>query len=365
MKVKEIVKSLEVLAPPVYQESYDNSGLLTGSGNEEVKGILVALDCTEVIIQEAIEKECNLVVVHHPVIFGGLKKLNGKNYVERTVINAIKNDIAIYAIHTNLDNMNNGVSAKICELLELENLKILSPKKETLYKLTTFVPSSDTQKVLDSIGTAGAGQIGNYSNCSFSSEGKGSFLPNDKATPSIGTVNKVESVTETKIEVQFPVHLKSNIINALHAAHPYEEVAYHVTKLENVNKEVGSGMYGTYSEGIDANVFLQKLKDTFKVGAIRHTKIIQPLIKKVAVCGGAGSFLLGNAKGVGADIYITGDFKYHEFFDAEDKIMIADIGHYESEQFTIDLLIDYLNNNFDSLRIQPTENNTNPVHYFS
>ncbi|ANQ48465.1 Nif3-like dinuclear metal center hexameric protein [Flammeovirga sp. MY04] len=364
MKIKEIVKSLEQLAPPVYQESYDNSGLLTGSGNEEVKGILVTLDCVENIVDEAINTGCNLIVAHHPLIFGGLKRLNGKNYVERTVIKAIKNDIAIYAIHTNLDNMNNGVSAKICHLLGLENLKILAPKKDTLFKLTSYVPIEATQKVLEALGKAGAGQIGNYSNCSYQSKGIGSFLGNSNTNPSVGQANHLEQVEENKIEVQFPIHLKGSVLNALHSSHPYEEVAYHITKLENVNTTVGSGMYGTYSDGIPAEEFLSKLKDTFKVGAIRHTKIVNKTIKKVAVCGGAGSFLLGNAKGVKADVFITGDFKYHEFFDAEDQIMIADIGHYESEQFTSELLIDFIKEQFDGIKVIKTSNNTNPVHYF-
>ncbi|MBB3696369.1 Nif3-like dinuclear metal center hexameric protein [Flammeovirga yaeyamensis] len=364
MKIKEIVKSLEQLAPPVYQESYDNSGLLTGSGNEEVKGILVTLDCVEDIVDEAINTGCNLIVAHHPLIFGGLKRLNGKNYVERTVIKAIKNDIAIYAIHTNLDNMNNGVSAKICSLLGLENLKILAPKKDTLFKLTSYVPIEATQKVLEALGNAGAGQIGNYSNCSYQTKGIGSFLGNSNTNPSVGQANQLEEVEENKIEVQFPIHLKGSVLNALHSSHPYEEVAYHITKLENVNTTVGSGMYGTYTEGIPADIFLSKLKDTFKVGAIRHTKVVNKTIKKVAVCGGAGSFLLGNAKGVKADVFITGDFKYHEFFDAEDQIMIADIGHYESEQFTSELLIDYIKEQFDEIKVIKTSNNTNPVHYF-
>ena len=261
MKIKQVTSFLESIVPLVYQESYDNCGLIIGDSNSEVKGALITLDCTEAIIDEAIETGCNLVIAHHPIIFSGLKKLNGSNYIERTVIKAIKNDIAIYAIHTNLDNVHNGVSAKIAEKLGLENCKILAPKQE----------------------------------------------------------------------------LNTDL--------------------------VGSGIIGELNEAVDAVGFLKNLKLTMQTDCVRHTPLVSKTIKTVAVCGGSGSFLLKNAIAAKADIFITADFKYHEFFDAENKIVIADIGHYESEQFTKDLIYDLLVKNFTKFAVRLSKVNTNPIKY--
>ncbi|WP_281614136.1 Nif3-like dinuclear metal center hexameric protein [Flammeovirga sp. SubArs3] len=365
MKVKNIVNLLEQLAPSQYQENYDNAGLITGSGHDEVTGILVSLDCTEEIVDEAIKKDCNLIVAHHPIVFKGLKRFNGKNYVERTIIKAIKNDISIYAIHTNLDNMSHGVNYKISSLLGLENLNILSPTKNNIQKLSVFVPSENVDKVANALADAGAGIIGDYTSCSFRTLGTGTFKGNDSSNPTLGNKNTLEKIEEVKIEVQFNAHLKGKVLSAMHQSHPYEEVAYHIAPLDITNTSIGSGMYGTLPQPITVNDFLSKVKETFKCGAIRHTKVIKDTISKVAVCGGAGSFLLRNAIGVNADIFITGDFKYHEFFDAEDRIMIADIGHFESEQFTSDLLIDYLKDQIGNHKIYKTEINTNPIQYFT
>ncbi len=366
MLIKELTAFLEQIAPPQYQESYDNAGLIVGDANAEISGIIVCLDSTEAVIAEAVSLGCNVVIAHHPIVFKGLKRLNGKNYVERTVIAAIKNDVAIYAIHTNLDNMyRNGVNRKIAEKLGLTQFRILAPKKQVLMKLTSFVPVQNTQTVLNALYAAGAGQIGEYKNCSFRTEGIGTFTPTGTANPHIGSLGIDEQVTEHRIEVVFPAFLEHKILAALRNAHPYEEVAYYLHILENENPEIGSGMVGELAEPMLPHDFLNFLKDTMQAGCVRYTTPLSTAhtIKKVAVCGGAGGFLLGHAIGAGADVFVTADYKYHEFFDADGKIMIADIGHYESEQFTIDLLTDMVQKQFKNLIVFSTKIFTNPVNY--
>jgi dinuclear metal center YbgI/SA1388 family protein len=364
MKIKALTQILEKIAPPQYQEAYDNAGLIVGNPATEITGVLVCLDSTEAVILEAVERGCNVVVAHHPIVFKGLKKLNGKNYVERTVLLAIKNDVAIYAIHTNLDNMlHNGVNTKIAEKLGLTNLKILAPKRQILTKLTTFVPLSDSQKVLDALYAAGAGKMGNYENCSFRTEGIGSFKPVGGANPHIGTLNEVEEVAENRLEVIFPSHLEGAILAALRTVHPYEEVAFYVQSLENAHQEVGAGIVGELLEPMPERDFLQFLKTTMQAGVVRFTAPLSKNVKKVAICGGAGSFLLPQAIGSGADVFVTADYKYHEFFDADGRILIADIGHFESEQYTIELLIAILQKEKPDLKIFSTSILTNPVNY--
>lgn len=363
VKIKDVTDYLESIAPRSYQESYDNAGLITGDPTWAVQGILVTLDCIESVVDEAIAKRCNLIVAHHPIVFRGLKQLNGNGYVERTVIKAIKNDIAIYAIHTNLDNVHTGVNRKICEKIGLKNLRILSPKKETLTKLVTFIPTENAENVLAALHHAGAGEIGNYKNCSFRLNGTGTFMPTDKANPRIGEANKQEYVEEVRAEVIFPSHLESKILKALRQSHPYEEVAYYLTPLLNENQEVGSGMIGELETPVEPLVFLTGLKSSMDLQVIRHTKISGGQIKKVAVCGGSGSFMLPHALQSGADILVTADFKYHEFFDADNRIIIADIGHYESEVFTKELLQDVLMKKFSTFAIIFSETATNPISY--
>ncbi len=362
-KIKEIVQALETFAPKAYQESYDNAQLIVGNPQEEVTGILLTLDVIENIVDEAIEKGCNLIVAHHPIVFRGLKSLTGRNYVERTVLKAIKNDIAIYACHTNLDHVQNGVNKKICNRLGLENTKILAPKTQLLQKITVFVPQENCDQVRTALNEAGAGQIGNYENCSFVSEGIGSFQPNEQAKPHIGENGKLEQVAESRLEMIFPSHLQGRILGALQQSHPYEEVAYYIQNLENSNQEVGAGMIGFLKEPVPTEEFLAFVKKQMNVSVIRHTAIHTDKISKVAVCGGAGGFLLGKAKGQQADIFITADYKYHEFFDAENQIIIADIGHYESEFFTKELFYDILREKFINIVISISEVNTNPIIY--
>jgi dinuclear metal center YbgI/SA1388 family protein len=364
MLINDITNFLETIAPPSLQEDYDNAGLLTGNASMPCKAVLISLDCTEAIVQEAIDKKCNLIVAHHPIIFSGLKKLNGKTYVERTIIKAIKNDIAIYAIHTNLDNVLHGVSGKMAEKLGLENIQILSPKKNILQKLVVLVPTANAQQLTDALFTAGAGNIGNYSECSFSSNGIGTFKPQEKANPIKGEIGSRDKADETKVEVIFPAWLQGQIIAAMKANHPYEEVAHDIYNLANTYQETGSGVIGNLPEGVEEGEFLKQIAQIFKVNIVRHTALTGKKIQKVGLCGGAGSFLTNTAKAAGADVYITADVKYHEFFDADGQLLLADIGHYESEQFTIDLLFELLSDKFPNFALLKTGVNTNPVQYF-
>ncbi|MCX6352091.1 MAG: Nif3-like dinuclear metal center hexameric protein [Bacteroidetes bacterium] len=370
MKISNIISTLEKWAPPALQEGYDNSGLLVGDSNAEIERALISLDVTDGVLEEAIANNCGLIITHHPIIFGGLKKLTGRNYAERLVIKAIKNDVALYAIHTNLDNISTGVNYKIAEVLGLVNCKILQPKKETLKKLVTYVPDINLENgtpvqdvVRNAIWQAGAGHIGNYSACSFNTKGVGSYHPKEGANPFIGVVGKTEFTPEIKIEVIFPTWLEGKIIFALKNAHPYEEVAYEVYSLENENQEIGAGMIGELGEEMDAMEFLKSIKQKMKTDSVKFTEITTRKIKRVALCGGSGSFLLPYAMAVGADVFISSDFKYHQFFDAEGKIIIADIGHYETEQFTIEILYDKLKENFPNFAVLKTKVDTNPVKY--
>lgn len=361
--IKEVITQLEKLAPPPYQEDYDNNGLLVGNAEEEVRSILLTLDVTEDVIEEAKSKGCNLVIAHHPIIFKGLKRLTGSSYVDKTVIKAIKNDIAIYAIHTNLDNVENGVNYKIAGVIGLQNIRMLAPKKNLLKKLIVFIPLDATDKVLKAIYEAGAGNIGNYSECSFQLEGTGTFRPNEEANPTIGEPNKLEHVKEKRVEIIFPGYLEGKVLAALEKAHPYEEPAYDLNLLDNYFPKVGSGVMGELENAMDEKVFLAFLKEKMNLSCIRHTPLLGKKIKKVALCGGSGSFLLKNAVQQAADVFISSDFKYHEFFDAEGKILIADINHYEGEVFTKDLLFEYLNKKFINIAVALSNINTNPISY--
>ncbi|MCD4682432.1 MAG: Nif3-like dinuclear metal center hexameric protein [Bacteroidales bacterium] len=363
MKIKDIIKPLEDLAPLYLQESYDNTGLLIGNPQSEVKKILITLDVTEALLQEAIDKKCDLIISHHPLIFKGLKSITGRNATERIVEIAIRRDIAIYAIHTNLDNMDNGVNAILCKKLGLKNTKILSPKKELLRKLVTFCPEDHAKKVREAIFDAGAGHIGNYDSCSFNTPGTGSFRGSEDTNPFVGEKGKLHYENEVRIETIYPVYREQAILNALFHAHPYEEAAYDIYFLGNEFNRVGAGMIGELEKEVDEIDFLNKIKKITGVGGIKHSKLLSRKIKKVAVCGGSGSFLINDAKRTGADIFITGDVKYHDFFEAENKMVIADIGHYESEQFAKELIYSVLNEKFSNFAVLISETNTNSVNY--
>jgi dinuclear metal center YbgI/SA1388 family protein len=363
MRIKDITACLEEIAPLAYAEEFDNVGLIVGDYNTEVSGVLVSLDTLENIVDEAIEKKCNLIVSFHPIIFSGLKKLNGTNYVERVVLKAIKNDIAIYAIHTALDNSFLGVNAKICEVLNLKQTRILVPQKNTIKKLTTYAPNSAADKVRLALFKAGAGNIGNYDYCSYNTEGYGTYRGNLNSNPAYGEKEKLHRENETLISVIFEKHHEKDILLALFKSHPYEEVAYDIVSLDNLNQKIGMGMIGELEKEKSEIDFLNMLKSTMNAKGIRHSKLLNKPINKVAVLGGSGSYAIPNAIQKGADIYITSDVKYHDFYKAENKLLIADIGHYESEQFTKNLLVDILTKKFPNFAIILSEKNTNPINY--
>ena len=363
MQLRQITQFIESIAPLSFQESYDNSGLIIGHPDDEISGILITLDVTENIVDEAISKNLNLIIAHHPIIFSGLKKLNRKNYVERCVAKAIKNDIAIYSAHTNLDGVFGGVNSKICEKLKLQNCRMLVPMQNFLKKLVTFVPVSDAEKVRTALFEAGAGHIGNYDSCSFNQTGQGSFKGKDQTNPYVGDKNQLHFEEETRIETIFPKHIQYKVIQALLSAHPYEEVAYDIYPLDNEFAQGGSGMIGELAEPMSEMSFLQNVKEVFNCEVIKHTQLLGKTIRKVAVCGGSGSSYLKNAMAQNADIFISGDFKYHQFFDAEQQIIIADIGHYESEQFTKEVFYELLTKKFPKFALHLSEISTNPIKY--
>ena len=365
MKIHSILSHLEAMAPPSLQESYDNCGLLTGNPEWECTGVLCALDVTEEVLQEAKEKKCNLIVAHHPVIFHGLKKINGKNPVERVVIRSIKEDIALYALHTSLDNVAHGVNGKIADLLGLTGRSVLLPKANTLCKIATYVPSTHLDAVREALFQSGAGQVGNYTECSFSVQGEGTFTGGEGTTPFLGTPGLRHRENEFKIEVILPVERSSAVIRALREAHPYEEVAYDLIPLANEHQGIGSGLTGTLPQPLEESDFLKVLKQVFGCGVVRHTHLTGKKISKVALCGGAGSFLITSALSAAADAFVTADLKYHEFFQPDGRLLLCDIGHYESEQFTISLLNELLRQKFPTFAILKTETNTNPLHYYS
>ncbi|KAI9550501.1 hypothetical protein GHT06_007184 [Daphnia sinensis] len=313
MKLADITNFLETIAPLNYQEDYDNSGLIVGHPTDEISSALVALDCTEQIVDEAIAKKCNLIITHHPIVFKGLKKFNGNTYVERVVLKAIKNNIALYAIHTNLDHVANGVNAVICDKLGLQNPQILSPKGNLLKKLVTFCPTAQANQVRNAIFAAGAGNISNYTECSFNTEGTGTFKGGDGTNPYVGEIGKQHQEAEVRIETIFKVQDERKVLDALFNNHPYEEVAYDIYPLTNKLDAVGAGMLGCLPQEMEALDFLHLVKEKMQAKVIRHTAILPKKIKKVAVCGGSGSFLLKEAMAAGADAFITADFKYHEF----------------------------------------------------
>jgi dinuclear metal center YbgI/SA1388 family protein len=362
--IKDITNAIEAFAPLSLQEDYDNAGLITGDSNTECSGVLFSLDCTEAVIHEAIQKKCNLVIAHHPIIFRGLKKLSGGTYVERTIISSIKNDVAIYACHTNIDNVIDGVNAKIAQKLGLKNLKILSPKPELIKKLVVFVPVSHTKEVREAMFAAGGGHIGNYSNCSFNTEGTGTFKGNENTDPFIGEPNKLEQTREVRIETVFEAQNQKQVVAAMVKAHPYEEVAYDIYPLHNAHPKIGSGIIGELEKELSEKDFMALVKKTFNLSILRHTHLTNKNIKNVALCGGSGQFLLKNAINSKADSYITADFKYHEFFDADRKILLLDIGHFESEQFTPEIFYEIITEKFPKFAIHLSKTHTNPVNYF-
>ncbi|HEX9979408.1 MAG TPA: Nif3-like dinuclear metal center hexameric protein [Flavobacterium sp.] len=363
MKIKEIISVLETMAPAAYAEDFDNVGLLVGNREAEATGILVCHDALEPVIREAIEKNCNLIVCFHPIIFSGMKSLTGKNYAERSVMKAIKNDIAIYAIHTALDNHMDGVNKIICDALELSNPKILIPKENFIRKLVTYAVPDNADQVRNAMFSAGAGTIGNYDHCSFNSTGFTTYRGNEDSNPVIGKKGELTIGNEVKIEVTYKKHQEDGILKALFDSHIYEEVAYEIYELKNRHQNIGLGMIGELESPMEEKLFLEYVKEKMQCGSIRHTEFTGKHIKKVAVLGGSGSFAIKNAVHAGADAFLTADLKYHDFYLPEKKLLLADIGHYESERYTKNYIVDFLRKKILNFAIILSEVNTNPVKY--
>ena len=363
MKIKEIITILEEMAPLAYAEDFDNVGLLVGNEAKNATGILVCHDALESVIDEAITKKCNFIVCFHPIIFSGMKKITGKNYVERAVLKAIKNEIAIYAVHTALDNHKNGVSKIFCDALGLENTKILVPKTHFIQKLVTYTIPENAEQVRNALFEVGVGKIGNYEDCSFNSQGIGTYMGNENSNPEIGERFEFVETQEIKIEVIFEKQLQGKVLQALFKNHVYEEVAYEIYDLQNQHPNIGLGMVGELEIPLSEVEFLSFVKSKMQCGGIRHSSLLGKSIKKVAVLGGSGSFAIKNAIQAGADVFLTADLKYHNFYEAENKLVIADIGHYESERYTKNYIVDYLKEKITNFAIVLSEENTNPVKY--
>ncbi|MFP4470685.1 MAG: Nif3-like dinuclear metal center hexameric protein [Bacteroidales bacterium] len=363
MKIKNITAAIEEFAPLSLQESYDNAGLIIGNPEAETERALITLDVTEGVIAEAVKTGSKLIVAHHPLIFGGLKKINMSNPVERMVTECIRNGIAVYAAHTNLDNVRQGVNAMMADKVGLQNLRILSPVGGMLRKLVVFCPSSHAPRVREALFAAGAGNIGNYDSCSFNLMGEGTFRAGEGSDPFVGNIGELHVEQEERIEVIFPTWLQPTLIRAMLTAHPYEEVAYDIYPLENRYDQAGAGMIGELEIPENTIDFLKRIKQSFGCGSIRHTEPVKEKVSRIAICGGSGSFLTAQAMKSGADVFITGDVKYHAFFEADRKMVIADIGHYESEQFTKELLMNIIKKKFSTFAVQISEVETNPIHY--
>ena len=362
-KIKEILLVLEEMAPLAYAEDFDNVGLLVGDANAEATGIVVCHDALENVIAEAIAKKCNLIVCFHPILFSGLKKITGKNYVERAVITAIKNDIAIYAVHTALDNHKDGVNKIFCDALGLTNTEILVRKQNFIQKLVTYTIPENAEQLRNALFDAGAGKIGNYEDCSFNSQGIGTYMGNENSNPEIGERFEFVEAKEIKIEVVFEKHLQSKILKALFSNHVYEEIAYEIYELQNEHQNIGLGMIGELEKPMSEKEFLNFVKEKMQCGSIRHSSFLGKPIQKVAVLGGSGSFAIKNAIQAKADVFLTADLKYHQFYEAENQLLLADIGHFESERFTKNYIVDFLKKKIPNFAIIFSEENTNPVKY--
>jgi len=362
MKISEIIDAIETIAPLALQESYDNAGIQVGDKSVEASSALLCLDVTEEVIDEAISIGANLIIAHHPLLFKG-KSITGSNYIERILIKAIQNNIVIYASHTNMDNAYNGVNYKIAKIIGLDSLQILDPLQGRLLKLATYVPKKFTESVRNALFNAGAGYIGNYDNCSYTIKGEGTFRAGENAHPFCGEIGQMHKEEEAKIEVIFPDYKKVSVIKALLAIHPYEEPAFDILPLNNSWNHAGSGIIGNLSTETDAIDFLKDVKSKFQVKSIKHSSILDKKIKRVALCGGAGSFLIPKAISLGADIFLTGEIKYHDYFGHEGDILMAEIGHYESEQYTKEIFYSIIRDLFPNFALQLSKINTNPIKY--
>ena len=362
MKVKEITDAIESMAPLHLQESWDNAGMQVGNPNSEVTGILLCTDVREETVDEAIERGFNMIISHHPLLFRGLKKIVGRTYQERVVAKAIKHDITIYCAHTNMDSARGGVNFKMAEKLGLKNVSVLDPQQGTLLKVVVFVPMSHVTQVETAMCDAGAGHLGDYDNCSYKLEGIGQYRPLEGAHPVAGEVAELHSEPETRIEVLVNKALCGRVVAAMLKAHPYEEPAFDIIALENEDSYSGLGVIGDI-EPQDAKAFLERVKTAFEVVTLRYSGDLDRRVSRIAMCGGAGAEFIGKALALGADVYITGDMKYHEFQGNEDRIIIADIGHYESEHYTKEIFYDVIQKKNPNFAVDFAKSEKNQVKY--
>lgn len=363
VKIKDIVNALEMFAPLPLQEGFDNSGLQIGLTEAEVAGVLLCLDVTEAVVDEAIASGCNLIVSHHPLIFSPLKRITGSNYVERCVLKALANGIAIYASHTNMDSVQGGVNYRIAEKLGLQNVRILAPKSDALLKLSVYVPMAQADFVREVLFNTGCGNIGNYGSCSYNVDGFGTFKANEGCNPFCGEIGKLHKENEVRIDTVMPAYLKNKVISELLKAHPYEEPAYDIYPLKNSWDSVGLGVVGDLPKEYDEVDLLNEIKEKFSVGSVRHTSLLGNKVRRVALCGGSGASFADAAISAGAQVYITGEVRYHDLFNYDGRLLLAVIGHYESEQFTMDIFEDIILKAYPEINVRKTTINTNPVNY--
>ena len=363
MKISQVIGEIEEFAPLSLQDSFDNSGLQVGDISQKAKNVLLCLDVTEEVIDEAIESDCNLIISHHPLLFKPLKSLTGKNYIERCIIKACKNDLVIYSAHTNLDNAWQGVNFRLADKIGLQNVRILKPQSNSLLKLATFVPEEQAEVVRLALFNAGAGAIGNYDYCSFNSQGEGTFRAGENTSPFTGTIGEIHTEKEIKIEVILPVYKKNTVIRALLTTHPYEEPVYDFYPLDNLWTQAGSGIVGELPIEEDEKSFLQRIKNILQINTLKHSSLTGKMIKEVAVCSGSGAFLINDAINYGADVFLTGEAKYNDYYDVEDKILLAVLGHYESEHHTKEIFFDIISKKLPNFAVYFSNANTNPVNY--
>lgn len=364
MKLKDFTSYLDSAIPLAYQESYDNSGLQVGLPDQEITSAMICLDVTEKVVSEAIQSECNLLISHHPLIFNGIKRITGNTSTEKILYEAVKNDIAIYSAHTNLDMLSNGVSHKMAEKIGLEKISVLSPSADRLLKLVTYIPEAHYEKVKNALFEAGAGVIGNYDNCGYAVSGTGSFRGNEATNPFAGEKGKIHLEKEIRFETVLFTHLRDKVLKALVEAHPYEEVAYDLYALENNNIGIGLGCVGILHDPLTETDFLKLIYSVFDARGIKYSNPTDKTVSKVALCGGSGASLIFDAIHSGADVYLTADIKYHDFFNAENRILLVDAGHYESEKFSTEILKDLIIKKFPKFAVRFSETNTNPINYF-
>jgi dinuclear metal center YbgI/SA1388 family protein len=364
MLIKEILTEIERLAPLPLQEGFDNAGVQVGDVNREVTGALLCLDVTEKVVHEAVEKGCNLIISHHPLAFKPFKSLTGNTYIERCLIKSCKYDLVIYSAHTNLDNAVGGVNYRLAEIIGLRKVRILSPQKQALLKIVTFVPEAHAETVRNALFEAGAGHTGNYDSCSFNLPGDGTFRAGENCHPYCGEAGKLHHEKEIRIETILPAFRKSNVLRALLSVHPYEEPAFDIYPLENVRHTAGSGIVGELPESEDAHEFLARIKKLFQADCVKHSGgWTGQFVRKIAVCGGSGAFLIPEAMAAGAEVFVTGEAKYNDFYDVENKLLLAVIGHYETEICTKDIFFDVISKKSATFAVHISNTDSNPVKY--